>query len=84
MMNATTGEVCYGFAPRFNPNARLSGWRPSRNVMAQDAHELGSVFKVFVYACDGGPHHPVGRVFPIAAGFRIGGITIHDAEKLPP
>jgi hypothetical protein len=52
--------------------------------MAQDAHELGSVFKVFVYACDGGPHHPVGRVFPIAAGFRIGGITIHDAEKLPP
>jgi cell division protein FtsI (penicillin-binding protein 3) len=86
VMNVNTGEVlAMASLPDFNPNARAPQEDDStRNVMAQDAYELGSVFKVFAFTLAMEDHttRPE-EYFPIAAGFRIGNHTIHDAEKLP-
>ncbi len=86
VMDVRSGEViAMASLPDFNPNARKASPGDSgRNVMAQDAYELGSVFKVFAFTLAMEDHTTrPDEYFPIAAGFRIGNHTIHDAEKLP-
>jgi cell division protein FtsI (penicillin-binding protein 3) len=86
VMDVRTGEVlAMASLPDFDPNARsYSRGDSGRNVMAQDAYELGSVFKVFAFTLAMEDHTTrPDEYFPIAAGFRIGNHTIHDAEKLP-
>jgi cell division protein FtsI (penicillin-binding protein 3) len=86
VMDVNTGEVlAMASLPDFDPNARGAGREDStRNVMAQDRYELGSVFKVFAFTLAVEDHTTrMDEFFPIAAGFHIGNHTIHDAEKLP-
>lgn len=86
VMNVNSGEVlAMASLPDFNPNARgRSEGDSTRNVMAQDHYELGSVFKIFAFTLAMEDHTTrPDEYFPIAAGFRIGNHTIHDAEKLP-
>jgi cell division protein FtsI (penicillin-binding protein 3) len=86
VMDVNSGEViAMASLPDFNPNARGHQQGDStRNVMAQDAYELGSVFKVFAFTLAMEDHTTrPDEYFPIAAGFHIGNHTIHDAEALP-
>ena len=52
VMDVRTGEVLAMVSlPDFDPNARDFGAGDStRNIMAQDVYELGSVFKIFAFA----------------------------------
>ena len=52
VMDVNTGEVLAMVSlPDFDPNARsLTGDDSTRNIMAQDVYELGSVFKIFSFA----------------------------------
>src|SRR6185369_3682390 len=52
VMNVNTGEVLGMVSlPNFDPNQRRqSPGDSSRNLMAQDVYELGSVFKIFTFA----------------------------------
>jgi cell division protein FtsI (penicillin-binding protein 3) len=87
VLNVNTGEVlAMASLPDFDPNARSGGaGDSSRNIMAQDAYELGSVFKIFAFTLALEDHTTrMDETFPIAAGFHIGNHTIHDAEHLPP
>ena len=62
----------------------LTGGDSTRNIMAQDVYELGSVFKIFTFALAFEDHTlQPGRDFPIGQGFRIGKYTIHEAEHMP-
>ncbi len=86
VMDVNSGEIIAMISvPDFDPNQRRLGAGDStRNVMAQDVYELGSVFKIFSFALgfeDKTMH--LDEVFPIGQGFRIGKYTIHEAEHMP-
>src|SRR6185312_10555689 len=56
----------------------------TRNIMAQDVYELGSVFKIFTFALALEDHTThLDEVFPIGQGYKIGKHTIHEAERMP-
>jgi len=86
VMDVNTGEVLAMVSlPDFDPNQRgLDPGDSRRNIMAQDVYELGSVFKIFTFtmALD---DHTLGldEVFPINRDYKVGGHTIHEAERLP-
>ena len=64
--------------------AQLTGDDSTRNIMAQDVYELGSVFKIFSFALAMEDHTVnLDEVFPIGQGYKIGKFTIHEAEHMP-
>jgi cell division protein FtsI (penicillin-binding protein 3) len=64
-----------------DPDGKL----PGRNRMVRDTYELGSVFKIFAFTLAMQDHTTrLDETFPIAAGYKLGRFTIHDAEHLPP
>ena len=86
VMDVRTGEVLGLVSlPDFDPNQRhLSDGDSSRNIMAQDVYELGSVFKIFSFALgleDNTVH--LDETFKIGQGYKIGKYTIHEAEHMP-
>ena len=87
VMDVNSGEVLAMISvPDFDPNARrLAGGDSTRNVMAQDVYELGSVFKIFSFALAFEDHtiSSLDEVFPIGQGYKIGKYTIHEAERMP-
>ena len=86
VMDVNSGEVIAMISvPDFDPNQRkLSEGDSTRNVMAQDVYELGSVFKIFSFALAMEDHTTkLDEVFPIGQGLRIGKYTIHEAERMP-
>jgi cell division protein FtsI (penicillin-binding protein 3) len=86
VMDVNTGEVLGMVSlPNFDPNQRrLSTGDSTRNVIAQDIYELGSVFKIFSFAL-GFEDHTVrlDETFAIGQGYKIGKHTIHEAEHMP-
>ncbi|HEY4075755.1 MAG TPA: penicillin-binding protein 2 [Rhizomicrobium sp.] len=87
VMDVNTGEVLgMVSAPGFDPNARhMDAGDSSRNIMAQDVYELGSVFKIFSFTMAMEDHtlKSLDEVFAIGQGFKIGNHTIHEAEHMP-
>jgi cell division protein FtsI (penicillin-binding protein 3) len=86
VMDVRTGEVLAMISvPDFDPNQRRLGDGDStRNVMAQDVYELGSVFKIFSFALALEDHTTnLDEVFPIGQGLKVGKFTIHEAEHMP-
>jgi cell division protein FtsI (penicillin-binding protein 3) len=87
VMDVKTGEVLGMVSmPNFDPNQRkMEGGDSSRNIMAQDVYELGSVFKIlsFTMAMEDHTLKSLDEVFPIGQAFRIGTHTIHEAEHMP-
>jgi cell division protein FtsI (penicillin-binding protein 3) len=87
VMDVKTGEVLAMVSlPDFDPNLRrLEAGDSTRNMMAQDVYELGSVFKIFSFAMALDDHtlKSLDEVFPIGQGFKIGNHTIHEAEHMP-
>jgi cell division protein FtsI (penicillin-binding protein 3) len=86
VMDVKTGEIIAMISvPDFDPNQRkLSDGDSTRNVMAQDVYELGSVFKIFSFALAMEDHTTnLDEVFPIGQGLKIGKFTIHEAEHMP-
>lgn len=87
VMDVNTGEVLGMVSvPNFDPNERRqSAGDSSRNIMAQDVYELGSVFKIltFTMALEDHTLKSLDEVFPIGQGFKIGNHTIHEAEHMP-
>ena len=86
VMDVKTGEILAMISvPDFDPNQRkLSDSDSTRNVMAQDVYELGSVFKIFSFALAMEDHTTnLDEVFPIGQGLKIGKFTIHEAEHMP-
>ena len=86
VMDVRTGEIlAMASLPDFDPNAReLSGDDTTRNIMAQDVYELGSVFKIFSFALAFEDHTTrMDEVFNIGQGYKIGKYTIHEAEHMP-
>ncbi len=87
VMDVKTGEILAMISvPDFDPNQRKLGDGDStRNVMAQDVYELGSVFKIFSFALAFEDHtlKSLDEVFPIGQGLKIGKFTIHEAEHMP-
>src|ERR1700743_3005323 len=86
VMDVRTGEViAMASLPDFDPNARaLTGDDTTRNIMAQDVYELGSVFKIFSFALAFEDHTMhLDEVFQIGQGYKIGKYTIHEAEHMP-
>lgn len=87
VMDVNTGEVlAMVSSPDFDPNQRRqSAGDSSRNIMAQDVYELGSVFKIFSFTMAMEDHtlKSLDEVFPIGQGFKIGTHTIHEAEHMP-
>jgi cell division protein FtsI (penicillin-binding protein 3) len=87
VMDVNTGEVLgMVSAPGFDPNARhMDAGDSTRNIMAQDVYELGSVFKIltFTMALEDHTLKSLDEVFPIGQGFKIGTHTIHEAEHMP-
>ncbi|MGH6828947.1 MAG: peptidoglycan D,D-transpeptidase FtsI family protein, partial [Rhizomicrobium sp.] len=86
VMDVRTGEIlAMASLPDFDPNAHtLAGDDSTRNIMAQDVYELGSVFKIFSFALALEDHTiRLDEVFPIGQGLRIGRFTIHEAEHMP-
>ena len=87
VMDVNTGEVLAMVSlPDFDPNQRRLGKDDSsRNIMAQDVYELGSVFKIFTFALALEDHtlRSLDEVFPIGQGYKIGKHTIHEAEHMP-
>lgn len=86
VMDVNSGEVLGMVSlPNFDPNQRrLSAGDSTRNLMAQDVYELGSVFKIFSFAL-GFEDHTVrlDETFAIGQGYKIGKHTIHEAEHMP-
>jgi cell division protein FtsI (penicillin-binding protein 3) len=86
VMDVRTGEIIAMVSlPDFDPNGRdLKGNDSTRNIMAQDVYELGSVFKIFTFT-QAMEDHTVNldEVFPIGQGYKIGKFTIHEAEHMP-
>lgn len=86
VMDVRTGEILAMVSlPDFDPNTRdLKGDDSTRNIMAQDVYELGSVFKIFTFT-QAMEDHTVNldEVFSIGQGYRIGKFTIHEAERMP-
>ena len=60
--------------PDFDPNLRsFSGDDTTRNIMAQDVYELGSVFKIFTFALAIEDHTVrLDEVFSTGQGYKIG------------
>ena len=87
VMDVNTGEILAMVSlPDFDPNARhLTGGDSTRNIMAQDVYELGSVFKILSFAMALEDHtlKSLDEVFAIGQGFKIGNHTIHEAERMP-
>ncbi len=87
VMDVNTGEVLAMVSvPNFDPNQRrLSEGDSSRNIMAQDVYELGSVFKIFTFAMaiDDRTLKSLDEVFAIGQGYKLGKHTIHEAEHMP-
>jgi cell division protein FtsI (penicillin-binding protein 3) len=87
VMDVRTGEILAMISvPDFDPNQRrLDDGDSTRNVMAQDVYELGSVFKIFSFALAFEDHtlKSLDEVFPIGQGLKIGKFTIHEAETMP-
>ena len=87
VMDVKTGEVIAMISvPDFDPNERkLSGGDSTRNVMAQDVYELGSVFKVFTFAMALEDHtlRSLDEVFQIGQVYHLGKASIHEAEHMP-
>jgi cell division protein FtsI (penicillin-binding protein 3) len=86
VMDVNTGEVLGMVSlPNFDPNTRrLSAGDSTRNAIAQDIYELGSVFKIFSFAL-GFEDRTVrlDETFTIGQGLKIGKYTIHEAERMP-
>jgi cell division protein FtsI (penicillin-binding protein 3) len=86
VMDVRTGEILAMVSlPDFDPNARdFVGGTASRNIMAQDIYELGSVFKIFSFAMALENHTiRLDEWIPVGNGFKIGRYTIHEAENMP-
>ena len=86
VMDVRTGEILALVSlPDFDPNARAFGEGDStRNIMAQDVYELGSVFKIFSFALAMQDHTiRLDEQLPIGNGLKIGKFTIHEAEHMP-
>ncbi|MDE1987053.1 MAG: penicillin-binding protein 2 [Alphaproteobacteria bacterium] len=86
VMNVRTGEIlAFVSLPDFDPNTRNFGdGNSSRDIMAQNLYELGSVFKIFTFAMALQDHTiHLGEEFPIGNGLKIGRYTIHEAERMP-
>ena len=87
VMDVNTGEVlAMVSSPNFDPNQRRqSAGDSSRNIMAQDVYELGSVFKIFTFALalEDRTLRSLDEVFPIGQGYKLGKHTIHEAEHMP-
>src|SRR5215469_1702048 len=83
VMDVKTGEVLAMISvPDFDPNERRLGDGDStRNVMAQDVYELGSVFKIFSFSLAFEDHtiKSLDEVFTIGQGLKVGKYTIHEA-----
>ncbi len=84
VMDVNTGEVVAMIStPDFDPNDHhLASGDSTRNIMAQDVYELGSVFKIFTFAL-GLEDHTFGldEMFKIGSGYKIGKNTIHEAAE---
>jgi cell division protein FtsI (penicillin-binding protein 3) len=87
VMDVNTGEVLGLVSlPNFDPNQRRqSPGDSSRNLMAQDVYELGSVFKIFTFAMaiDDRTLRNLDEVFQIGQVYKIGKHSIHEAEHMP-
>jgi cell division protein FtsI (penicillin-binding protein 3) len=87
VMDVNTGEVlAMVSSPDFDPNQRRqSEGDSSRNIMAQDVYELGSVFKIFSFTLALEDHtlRSLDEVFQIGQGYKVGKYTIHEAEHMP-
>ena len=87
VMDVNTGEVLAMVSlPDFDPNQRHeSEGDSSRNIMAQDVYELGSVFKIFSFSLALEDHtlKSLDEVFQIGQGLKLGKHTIHEAEHMP-
>ncbi|HEY1632654.1 MAG TPA: penicillin-binding protein 2 [Rhizomicrobium sp.] len=84
VIDVNTGEIlAMGSLPDSGP-PEPDGKMPGRNRMVRDTYELGSVFKIFAFTLAMQDHTTrLDETFPIAAGYKIGRFTIHDAEHLP-
>jgi cell division protein FtsI (penicillin-binding protein 3) len=87
VMDVNTGEVLALVSlPDFDPNQRHeSEGDSSRNIMAQDVYELGSVFKIFSFSLALEDHtlRSLDEIFQIGQGLKLGKHTIHEAEHMP-
>ena len=87
VMDVKTGEVlAMTSQPDFDPNLRkMTEGDSTRNIMAQDVYELGSVFKIFSFALAFEDHtlKSLDESFAIGQGLKIGKFTIHEAEHMP-
>jgi cell division protein FtsI (penicillin-binding protein 3) len=86
VMDVTSGEVLALVSlPDFDPNLRkiLEG-DSTRNIMAQDVYELGSIFKIFTFAMalEDKTVRP-DEVLPTPPGYKIGRFTIREAHRMP-
>jgi len=81
VLNVNTGEV---LAMASLQDPKRAGYDPTRNIMAANDYELGSVFKIFAFALALEDHTiTFDTTFPVGSGFKIGRFTIHDAEHMP-
>ncbi|HEY8947451.1 MAG TPA: penicillin-binding protein 2 [Rhizomicrobium sp.] len=81
VLNVNTGEV---LAMASLQDPRSKDYNPTRNIMAANDYELGSVFKIFAFALALEDHTiTFDTTFPVGPGFKIGKFTIHDAERMP-
>ena len=87
VMDVNTGEVLAMVSlPDFDPNQRHeSDGDSSRNIVAQDVYELGSVFKIFTFslALEDRTLKSLDEVFQIGQVFHLGKFPIHEAEHMP-
>jgi cell division protein FtsI (penicillin-binding protein 3) len=87
VIDVNTGEVlAMVSSPDFDPNLRHeSEGDSSRNIMAQDVYELGSVFKIFSFTLALEDHtlKSLDEVFQIGQVYHLGKFAIHEAEHMP-
>ena len=87
VMNVNTGEVlAHGLVAQLrSQRAPAEAGDSSRNIMAQDVYELGSIFKIltFTLALEDHTLKSLDEVFPIGQGMKLGKFTIHEAEHMP-
>jgi cell division protein FtsI (penicillin-binding protein 3) len=87
VMDVRTGEILALVSlPDFDPNSRgFSEGNSTRNIMAQDVYELGSVFKIFSFALalEDRKITNLDEPLPIGNGYKVGRYTIHEAERMP-
>jgi cell division protein FtsI (penicillin-binding protein 3) len=87
VMDVKTGEIiAMASLPDFDPNGRkLADGDSTRNIMAQDVYELGSVFKILTFsmAFEDRTLKSLDEMFKIGQGYQIGKHTIHEAEHMP-